>query len=424
MDDGSHISWLFTVAVLVLCAMFFAIAETAFSSVSRTRIKTLSDKGQPDAKNAEYVLNHFDQAITTLLICTNIVHIAAASVVTLNVTKIWGVSAVSISTITTTLVVFFFGEMLPKSIARKYSEYFSLSFSGIMKLLMIILTPAALVLTAIGNLAAKFTKGDSQVSVTEDELYDIIEDMTEEGSLDESRGDLIASALQFQDTTVESILTSRIDLIALDVNEPQEVILERVKNCNHSRLPVYEGTIDRIIGILQIRKYIKAYLAGEDTDVRKLVDKPYFIHQSTKIDDLLAIMSKERTNAAIVTDNYGGTLGIVTVEDILEELVGEIWDEDDRREENFVRISDNTYSVKSNLEVLDVMDELNIHYDEETEDELNNKIMSELTFEHFTLIPREGDRFRAYGMEISVQMMKQNRIIRLVVKKLPGEVSE
>ncbi len=421
MDDGTRISWLFSVAGLVLCAMYFAMAETAFASVSRTRIKTLAEKGNENAKRANDVLENFDQAITTLLICTNIVHIAAASIVTVNVTKIWGVSAVSISTIITTLVVFFFGEMLPKSIARKYSEKISLSTAGALRFFMILLKPAAAFLTWIGNLVSNLTKGDSDVSVTEEELYDIIENMTEEGTLDEEQGDLISSALQFQDVTVESILTSRVDMVALDVDMEQQEILEVIKNQNHSRIPVYEGSIDHIIGILQIRKYIKSYLRNEHIALKDLLDKPFFIHQSSKIDDLLSMMSKNKMNVAIVMDNYGGTLGIVTVEDILEELVGEIWDEDDNAEENIIRITEDTYSVNANDLVTDVLDELDIHYDEEEENEITNKLMSELTYEHFASIPKEGDHFQYLNTEITVQLMKQNRIIRLKVKILKEE---
>ena len=418
MDDGgSNISWLLTVGILILCAMLFAMMETAFASVSRTRLKALADKGRSDAKKAINITDHFDRAITTLLICTNIVHIAAASVVTVNVTRIWGVSAVTLSTLITTLAVFFFGEMMPKSIARKYSERISLSMAGLLHFLMVILTPISAVLTWIGNAVSSLTKGDSDVSVTEDEIYDIIEDMTEQGTLDEDQGDLISSALMFQEVSAESILTSRVDLAALDVSMSQQEILDFIKSTNHSRLPVYEGTIDHIIGILQIRKYIRTYLLeGEIKDVRDILDEVLFVHQSAKIADLFEEMTEKKLNVAVVTDNYGGTLGIVTIEDILEELVGEIWDEDDQVEENIVQIADDLYSVKASEHVIDVLDDLNIHYSDEEEQRITNKLMSELAFENFPQIPSEGDSFDYLNTRITVQIMKQNRIIRLKVK--------
>ncbi|MBE6130051.1 MAG: HlyC/CorC family transporter [Erysipelotrichaceae bacterium] len=426
MDEGSsRIYWIFTVIILILLALFFAMCETAFASVSRNRMKTMADKGDSRAKKALHVLDHFDTAITTILICTNIVHIAAASVVTVNVTRIWGISAVTISTIITTLAVFFFGEMLPKSIARKYCDSISLSTAGILSLLMTVLSPVSWILTKIGNAAASLTKGDGDVSVTEEELYDIIEDMTEEGSLDEEQGDLISSALQFQDVIVGSVLTSRVDLVAIDVNTPQEEILDLIRRENHSRIPVYEGTVDHIIGILQIRKYIKEYLKNDKiTDIRSLLDKPYFVYQTTKIDDLLNQMSNEKMNIAVVLDEYGGTLGIITVEDILEELVGEIWDEDDDAQENIIELPDGSYSVNADDLVTDVLDELHLDYNEEQEEEIENKIMSELAFEAFSEIPREGDSFRFMNMLITVQIMQQNRIIRLKVRVLPEEDEE
>ena len=197
MDDGSQITWLIVI-LLLMAAMFFAITETAFASVSRVRLKTDAERGDKRAERALFVTEHFDRAITTLLICTNIVHLATASIVTVYVTKRWGISAVSISTLVTTLVVFFFGEMLPKSVARKYSEPLSLATAGILGALMTILKPFSALLTYIGNAVAKMMKGDKEeAAVTENDIYDIIEDMAEDGKIDEEQSDLISSALQF-----------------------------------------------------------------------------------------------------------------------------------------------------------------------------------------------------------------------------------
>ena len=418
MDDGSQWTWLIVI-LLLFAAVFFAITETAFASVSRVRLKTDAERGDKRAERALYVTEHFDRAITTLLICTNIVHIATASIVTVYVTKRWGVSAVSISTLVTTLVVFFFGEMLPKSIARKYSEPLSLATGGVLSFLMMILKPAAALLTLIGNVAAKATKGDDETSVTENDIYDIIEDMTEEGTINEEQSELISSALQFGDVTVESILTSRMDVAAIDINMPQEEILQFIKEQNHSRLPVYEGSIDNIIGILHIRKYIRYYIRiGKALDIKPLLYEPFFVHQSTKIDDLLTIMSRNKINLAVVTDNYGGTLGIVTDEDILEELVGEIWDEDDRAVRNVVPMTDGSYSVNPEEHVLDVLDELGAEYTEEQEESIGHKLMNELAYEAFPSIPVAGDSFHYLGTKISVLVMRHNRIMRLKVRKL------
>lgn len=424
MDDGSRSTWLIVI-LLLFAAMLFAVMETAFASVSRVRLRTGAEKGEKRAKHALYVTEHFDRAITTLLICTNIVHLATASIVTVYVTKRWGISAVSISTLLTTLAVFFFGEMLPKSVARKYSEPLSLATAGVLCMLMTVLRPAAAVLTWIGNAAAKLTRGDDEASVTENDIYDIIEDMAEEGKIDEEQGNLISSALQFGDVTVESILTSRVDVAAIDINMSQEEILSYIKEQNHSRLPVYEGTIDNIIGVLHIRRYIRHYIRrGEALDIRPLLYEPYFVHQSTKIDELLRDMSQKKINFAVVLDNYGGTLGIVTDEDILEELVGEIWDEDDRAVRNVVPMTDGSYSVNPEEHVQDVLDELGVYYTEEQEEEIGRKLMNELAYEAFPQIPVAGDSFKFLGTKISVLVMRHNRIMRLKVRRLSAEEIE
>lgn len=421
MDDGSRLS-LMIVIVLLFCAAFFAVAETAIASVSKVKIKTMADRGDNRARKALFVLDHFDSAITSILICTNIIHIAAASIVTVVVTRRWGVSAVTLSTVITTIAVFFVGEMLPKSIAKKYSGRLTLAVAGTLCFFMRILKPLSAALSAIGNFAARFVKADPEISVTEDELFDIIEDMTEEGSLTEESGELISSALQFGDTTVESVLTSRVDLAAIDVDDDSADILAYIREQKHSRLPVYEGSIDNIIGILSIRKYIKAYLRdGLGTELRPLLDEAYFVHQSSKIDDLLPIMSRKRLNMAVVTDNYGGTLGIVTVEDILEELVGEIWDEDDVVYEPCRELGSGVWDCASDMIVSDVFALLELDCDD---DEFENKLLGEWAYEQFAAIPRAGDGFTGSGLAVTVTEMDHNRILRLNVHRSEGGDAE
>ncbi len=418
MDHGGPM-FIAVVLLLLALAMFFAALETACASVSRPKIRVRAERGEKRAERLLYILDHLDRAITTILICTNIVHLAAASVVTVYVTNRFGEAAVTASTLLTTLVVFLLGEMLPKSVARRFSSTIALSASGVLCVLMAVLRPAAGLLSMIGNGVARLTKGEPEASVTETEIRDIIEDMTEEGSLNEDQGELISSALQFGDVTVESILTSRVDLDTLDVRLAPSEIVARIRRGSHSRMPVYEETVDNIIGILQIRKYLKSYLKhGDRTGLRPLLDEPYFTHQSTKIDDLLHVMTARKLQMAVVTDNYGGTLGIVTVEDIVEELVGEIWDEDDRAVKNVVNLSGNAYSVNAAEHVLDVFDEIDVRYTEEEAEKLKNKIMSELVFEQLDHMPREGDRFCFLNAEITVLSMKKSRIYRLKVRKL------
>ncbi len=423
MDDGNSILPAIIIVFLLACAAYFAVCETAFASVSRIKLKTAQEHGDKRADRAVFVAENFDKAITTILICTNIVHLAAASYVTVLVTRRWGVGAVSVSTVVTTIAVFFIGEMLPKSIGKKYSETLALGTAGSLCFFMRVFTPVSAVLTAIGNAAAKLTSGDSEVTVTEDVLCDIIENMTDGGELDSGRGELVRSALSFGGVTVESILTARVDLAAIDIGDSPQEIISLIKQQRHSRIPVYEDSIDNIIGVLQIRKYIKAYLAeGERADLRELLDKAHFIHSSTHIDELLRYMSSSKTNMAIVTDSYGGTLGVVTVEDILEELVGEIWDEDDEVVEKCVKNTDGSFSFDASVSVEDAFEFMD--YADPDEFDFEHKFLGEWAYEQFDFIPAEGDSFEYNGLRVTVTQINSRRIIKLRIEPLPKAETE
>ena len=406
------------ILALLLFADYFAVCETSFAAVSRIRLKTAMERGDRRANKAMYVCEHFDKAITTILIGTNIVHLSCASYVTVLVTRRWGLSAVTLSTFVTTLVVFFVGEMLPKSIAKKYSLRLALGTASSLVFFMHLLTPVSFVLTKIGEFASRLTKGDSEVSVTEDELYDIIENMTDEGDLDSEQGDLVHSALAFGDLTAESILTARVDMETIDVDDPLEEILSQVKASRHSRIPVYQDSVDNIIGVLQIRRFMREYLQKrEKTDLRSLLDEPYFVHQSAKIDELLSVMSSKKINMTIVTDSYGGTVGIVTVEDILEELVGEIWDEDDEVVEPCVDHGDGSYSFDAGVDIEDAFEFMD--YEDPDETDFDHKLLGEWAYEQFDAIPQEGDSFTYNGLRITVEKVQQRRIMKLHIQRLP-----
>ena len=390
------------IIVLLLGAAYFAVMETAFASASRIRLKAAADHGNRRAEQALYVLDHFDQAITTLLIGTNILHLTIATLVTVAVQRQWGMWAVTAGTLVTAMRT-----------ARS------------LRFFMVLFKPLSALLTAFGNAVARRVQSEPAVTVTEDELADIIENMTDDGELTAERGELMSSALSFADVPVESVITARVDVAAVDVDDPPEEILAYVREQRHSRLPVYADSIDNVIGILQIRKYIKACIAagGKAVDVRPLLDEPVFVHQSTLIAEVLPELSSRKANLAIVTDNYGGTLGIVTVEDIVEELVGEIWDEDDVVEESFVPLGGGRYEVDAEMTVGEVFDRLD-YTDPEDDEELRYKLLGEWTYEQFSYIPREREGFRYHRLDVRISDMKQKRIVKLVVRLLPEETDE
>lgn len=332
MDDGKPP--LISLLILLIFSFYLALVETALASVSKNKLKLGSERGDNRAKKALKALEDFDNAITTILICNNIVSVTIASIVTVWVTRRWGVTFVSISTIITTIVIFFACEMLPKSFAKKYSYPSMLSCATLLCLLMAIFKPFAKLLTKIGENVAKHSNTKQETSVTEDEIADIIEDMTEEGTLDEDQSELISSALQFGDVKVESIITPLNDIIALDISKTNEEVLAFIREQTHSRIPVYDDSLENIVGILQTRKYMRKYMeSSKAPKVSSLMDKVYFVKSNTDIQKLLPIMSKKKINIAIVTDDDKEPIGLVTVEDILEELVGDIWDEKDNPKE-------------------------------------------------------------------------------------------
>ena len=266
MDTVPRSSWILVI-VLIFSAAWLAVAETAVSSANHARIKLAKDRGDSRADSALYVLDNFDRAITTLLICTNIVHIAAAGIVTISVTRMFGVGAVTASTLLMTVIVFFFGEMLPKSLAKKYANSFTLRTGSVLKALMTLLYPVSFVLSKIGNFASRLTNAGF-------------------------------------------VMTPISKVEAVDIESTPDEILEHIKNQTHSRLPVYKKDLDHIVGILQIRNFIRAYLQDRDSvDISAIMTRPLFINKDFKIDDLLEIMAEHRFTLAVVTDGKGHSLG-------------------------------------------------------------------------------------------------------------------
>ena len=419
MDGDSWLSWIAIVFCLCMAA-YFAVAEVSATSVSRIRLKARLEQGDEKVKKALYVQDNFDLAISAILIGTNIVHITTATLTTVLVTRTWGASWVALGTIVCTIAVFFAGEMLPKSIGKRYSERCAIATAPSLCFFMRIFAPLAKALSHIGEFFSSLFKGDAQVTVTEDELYDIIENMTDEGELPEERAELVHSALEFGDVTVERVFTPRVDVAALDVNTEPEKILTFIREQRHSRLPVYEGSIDNIVGILQIRKYVRAYLkTGEYPKLTELLDTPCFVHQSASIDELLEELNRRKISLAVVTDNYGGTMGIVTVEDILEELVGEIWDEDDVAQVKFRALGDNTYEVSADTDMEDLFDELDYPDPENTDWE--HKPVGEWVYEQFDMIPAQGDTFTWHRLRVTVEAIDHRRIRKLRITLLPEE---
>ena len=413
--DGD--SWLLSgfLLALILGGSYFAAAETAFASSNNIRIKNRAESGDRRARAALYVLDHFDKALSTLLIGNNIMHIGSASLATLLITRLWGAGFVAYSTIATTIVVFLVSEMIPKSFANNRPEPVALALAGSLRFLMKLLTPLSAFFTGIGNMAAKRIKTHDIPSVTEDELYDIIDDIVEEGALEQGRSKLLYSALEFDEITVQEVLTARVNVVAVGDDMTYEEILAVIRANKFSRLPVYHDTIDDIVGILNIRRFMKSYLLHGDTvPLSSLMDPPLHVPKKRRIDELLNEMSGRRIHMAVVTDDYGGTLGIVTVEDILEELVGEIWDEDDVVREEFKAIGGGRFEVSADFDIVEALELMLYPHLERGEEE--HRPVSAWAQEHFNIIPREGSTFSLPGLEAKVLSIgKHGRIGKMLL---------
>lgn len=402
--------------LLFLGGAYFAAAEIAFASVNKIRLRTRAEDGDLRARKAMYILANFDKALTTLLIGNNIMHLSTASLATVIATNTWGPSAVTYCTFIVTLLVFFFAETIPKNYAKANNEQFVLAVAGSLCILMKLLTPASFIFDRLGAWLARITHADETPTITEDELDDIIETIDEEGTLDEEQSELIQNAMEFDETTAQDILTARVDMVCIDADDSPEQIFKLIKSEQYSRLPVYQETTDNIIGTLHIRNYLRQYVkTNGKVDLSSILDKPYFVHKSTNIDDLLSQMSAKKVHLAIVTDEYGGTMGLVTIEDILEELVGEIWDESDEVILDFRKTGENTYEATGDFACMDLFDEM--EFDDYDKDAFRHKNLSAWALEHFDRMPKQGDSFDAFDgrMHITIGKIDVTRIQQLVI---------
>ncbi|MBQ3817389.1 MAG: HlyC/CorC family transporter, partial [Clostridia bacterium] len=330
MDDSPAGSIILFIVLLIFSA-YFSGTETSLASVNRIHMISKSGSGNKGASRVLYVLENFEEALSVLLIGNNIVNIGCATISAVIATKVLKTNAITFSTVFTTAVIFLFGEMLPKTFARSCNERFAELSSGVLIFLMRILKPLSVFFTAISKAVSKpFARySKTKVTMTEDELHTIVDNISKESGIDEDTGRLVKSALEFSEAAASEIMVPWEQVLKIKQSMKTPEILEVIKNTKHSRIPVIDRS-GRVKGILQIRKFLKAYLAKKNNVIlASVTDYPYFIKPDTLIDDLLSAMSNHRKNLAFVRDEKGEVLGIVTIEDILEQLVGEIYDEDD-----------------------------------------------------------------------------------------------
>lgn len=410
------------IAILVLLSAFFSATETAFSFVNKIRIQHSVDNGNKKAKNALYVIENFDNALTTILICNNIVNLSCSSIATVLCLNLFGDMGSAIATGATTLLVLTFGEVIPKCLAKEHCDAFTLKTAGLLRVLMFILKPFVFVFLKLKSLALKIAGGsEDSPSVTENELKYIVESIEEEGVLEESESEMVRSALDFDEKTAEEILTPRVDVTFINISDSQEKIKDIIIENRYSRIPVYEETVDHIVGILHTRDYLESLADGKAPDLRDIMQTPYFVFRTQQLSKILNAFKRTKIHLAIVTDEYGGTLGIVTMEDLLEEIVGEIWDEDEEIEHNYYKIGKGEFLVNGDIELDDLLALFDMDEDAIESDSVT---VGGFILEHAGIIPHKRQSIEADGFRFTVMEVKDQRIMRVVVKKLDTESEE
>lgn len=333
--DPARSTYLVLFVLLLLAGGYFAGAEISLASVNKIRIAGEAEDGNKKSKKVQYILDNFNKALTTLLIGNNIAHIGCSTIATTITYQLteqygWPDEAQIIATLLTTVIVFLFAEMIPKCFAKDCNEAFAKNIAGSLIFLMKVLTPISLIFTALGNLLSKpfLKKATVQPTVTEEELHEIIETVIQEGEIDEDTGELMQSVLEFGDSKVREVFTPWKNVVAIRNDMTPEQIIELIQSVPHSRLPVINAS-DKVIGVLHIRNYLRAYLQNKTPVLNEQISSPHFVQQGKSVDELLENMSNHRVHLAVVLDSKGQIAGIITMEDILEELVGEIYDEED-----------------------------------------------------------------------------------------------
>lgn len=423
-------TYLLIILICLIFSAFFSGSESSYNAANKGRLKKAAESNVPLAKLAFRISEHYTTTLSAILIGNNLANIAASTMATLLATQIIkndGIASL-VATVTLTLIVLIFGEIIPKIVCKTHADKVVRWVAVPIRIITILLYPLVFIVTLIVRLISKLwgkDKADNEPTVTEEELSTIIDTVEEEGVIDENKSELLQSTLEFQDTTVEEIMTARINMTDLDIEDKLEESLKIIDESRYSRIPVYEGDIDNIIGILYLNHYYKqlAELDGDASkiDLRTLLLKPKMIHKTMRLPAALAMMREEKVHLAIVVDEFGGTLGIVTMEDILEEIVGEIWDESDEIVSMIQRTGENTYDVSGDMNIDDFFYEIEF---EDNDFECDYSTVGGWAVEELDADPHVGDSFTYRNLCVIVTEMDEMRVTKLTVLVTPAEEDE
>ena len=392
--------------------------------MNKLKIKNLAQKGKRRAELALKLYNKYDKLISTILIGNNIVNITAATIATVLFSYSLGENiGATVSTVVTTIIVLIFGEITPKSLAKENPEAIALFSSPLIYVMYIILWPLNYLFTGIKIIVSKLFKSKKYDSAAEEEIITLVEEAEEDGSLEKHEGELIKSAVSFSDLEVIEIITPRVDIIGINVNDKVQNLKKIFNESGYSRIPVFKNSIDNIIGMVSLKDFYKR-ADEQNLTISKLMQNVVYTTSTTKIYDLLKELQKGKNQMAIVVDEYGGTRGLVTIEDILEELVGEIWDETDEVIEEVKQIGEDKYIVNCSMSIEDFYEKFNMNPDDIDENDYDSTTLSGWVIEELGKLPVEGDSFTYANLNIKVTKINRRRVLEIEVTKLIEKEAE
>jgi len=410
----------FVLAGIVICvylSSFFSGSEMSYSSCSRMRLESEMEEGSKKARIALYIVDHFDDALGAILIGNNLVNIACSSLGSVAVILITGTDRYAwVATVILTIAVIIFGETIPKITAKKGANNYAKKYAYIIRFLMIVLKPLVLIFVGLIALITAPMKGeliedDSEGKV--EELQTIIETAEDEDVIDEEESELVQAAIEFPDVSASEAMTARVDVLAIDIEDTWDEIIATIAKSHYTRIPVYEGSIDHIIGVLHMNKFLKAIVDSDEVDIRSLLMEPCYVYKTMKLPEVLAAFRKHRQHLAVVVDEYGGTLGIISMEDVLEQVVGDIWDETDTVEDEVTKKSESEYEIDGDMPISDFLDLMDIR---EENFDFESETVGGWTIESFGRFPEAGESFRYADFTVTVLAMNELRVERVLVK--------
>ncbi len=422
MDETLVILSSVALVILIALSAFFSASETAYTSINKVRLKNLVNDGNKKAEKALKLSENYEKLLTTILVGNNLVNILASSICTWMFALFFGDWSVLAATLFMLVVLLTFGEITPKTVAKRNPEKVAMLFASPLSFVMALLTPISMLFRALSG-SINSENADEQPTLTEEELSVMIDEIEGEGVLEKSESELIKSAIEFDDKQVSEILTPRVDIVAVERSATMEDLKNVLLSSGFSRIPVYDGTIDRIIGVIYAKDFYSRYFEGTTAKMEDLMRPVKFIPETTTVARTLTEIQKSMVQMIVVVDSYGGTVGIVSLEDILEELVGEIWDESDEVQYSIVRESDGTYAVLGEANIFDMMEEIGLEFDVGGYEDhtVGGYIQYKLN-----RIPAKGDRVENDEVKMIVRSVRNRRVkmVQVTLKKDPVQKEE